>query len=201
MSESSEFSRLLAAKLQPYCNLTTSQVDLLYRHYTTMCRWNRAMSLTTVKDLEGAVERHYCESIFAALHLWPGTRTVADIGSGAGFPGFPMAVYLTDTQFVLIESQQKKASFLREAAHGLSNIEVNAIHTEVWSGHVDVVVSRAVRPHEVLSLLPDRADAVLLMLGENDVAAVLSVAALSFEAPIRLPWGEHRFLLRGRCST
>lgn len=201
MSEESEFNRVLAAKLQPYCNLTTSQANTLYRHYSMMCRWNRAMSLTTVKDLESAIERHYCESVFAALHLPPGTRTVADIGSGAGFPGFPMAVYLTDMQFVLIESQQKKAAFLREVSHGIGNIKVAAIHTKAWAGHVDVAVSRAVRPLEVLPLVPDRAHAALLMLGEDDLPTVLRVPGLLFDEPIRLPWGEHRLLLHARCST
>jgi|WetSurMetagenome_2_1015567.scaffolds.fasta_scaffold311830_2 16S rRNA (guanine527-N7)-methyltransferase len=201
MSEESEFKQLLSAKLRPYCLLATGQLDLLYHHYSTMCRWNRAMSLTTVKDLESAVERHYCESVFAALNLPAGTRTVADIGSGAGFPGFPMAVYLPDTQFVLIESQQKKASFLREASHGLNNIEVKPIHTKAWSGHVDTVVSRAVRPLEVLSLLPDRANAVLLMLGEDDLPVVIKARGFRFDEPIRVPWGEHRILLQGCCST
>lgn len=201
MSEESEFKQLLSAKLRPYCLLSTGQLDLLYRHYSTMCRWNRTMSLTTVNDLESAVERHYCESVFAALNLPAGARTVADIGSGAGFPGFPMAVYLPDIKFVLIESQQKKAAFLREASHGVGNIKVEAIHTKAWSGHVDALVARAVKPLEVLSLVPNRSRAALLMLGESDLPEVLRASGLSYDAPIRLPWGQHRILLHAQCST
>ena len=60
----------------------------LEAHYELLMRWNRKLNLTSIRRLEEAVERHYCESVFPGAHLPAGALRIADIGSGAGFPGF-----------------------------------------------------------------------------------------------------------------
>jgi 16S rRNA (guanine527-N7)-methyltransferase len=198
MNEATEFRRLLVAKLRPYCSLSAEQADFLYRHYSLMCKWNRNMSLTAVTVLEEAVERHYCESLFAALHISRDVRSVGDIGSGAGFPGVPIACYRQELQVFLVESQQRKAAFLRETSDGLPNVVVRAVRGDSWLDRVDLLVSRAVRSSDVLSLVPSRAPTFLLMVGESDLKSIRDRQGFDLDAPIRIPWGERRYLLRGQ---
>jgi 16S rRNA (guanine527-N7)-methyltransferase len=74
--------------------------------------------LSSIRDAETAVVRHYCESLYLAIHLPPGGHRIVDLGSGAGFPGFPIAVARPECSVVLVESHQRKAAFLKEAARG-----------------------------------------------------------------------------------
>ena len=86
------FAELLRAKLAGICELSEPQVERLREHYEVLTRWNKVLSLTSVRTLEESVERHYCESVFAAYHLPEASVSVADVGSGAGFPGIPIAI-------------------------------------------------------------------------------------------------------------
>jgi 16S rRNA (guanine527-N7)-methyltransferase len=96
-----------------------------------LLKWNARTNLTAIRDPEEIVRRHFGESLFVAGHLDPGTITLLDFGSGAGFPGLPIALLRPDIQVTLAESQNKKATFLREAVRTL------ALPTEVWSGRVE----------------------------------------------------------------
>src|ERR1700738_4164741 len=93
-----------------------------------MIRWNQSINLTTVTDPAEAVERHYGESLLLAEHLTAGR--VVDIGSGAGFPGIPVAVVRPECHVTLVESHQRKAVFLREATRQMSNVRVIAKRIE-----------------------------------------------------------------------
>ena len=90
------FAELLRAKLGLFCDLSGAQVAALEQHYGLLTRWNKVLNLTAVRSVEEAVERHYCESVFAAIHLPAGPISVADVGSGAGFPGIPIAILRPD---------------------------------------------------------------------------------------------------------
>src|SRR5271156_474394 len=112
-----------------------------------LLKWNARTNLTAIRNPEEIVRRHFGESLFAARHLNPHTSTLLDFGSGAGFPGLPIALLRPDIQVTLAESQNKKATFLREVIRNL------ALTTEVWSKRVetmpaarrfDVVAMRAV---------------------------------------------------------
>src|SRR5437868_3656406 len=96
--------------------LPLAKLAALEVHYNLLLRWNTVLNLTGITDLDTAVERHYCESIFLAAHLPAGPLRLADIGSGAGFPGLPIAVLRPDCMVTLIESHQRKSVFLREAS-------------------------------------------------------------------------------------
>ena len=98
-----------------------------------------------------AVQFHYCESLFLGRALPSGPLTVADFGSGAGFPGIPVAILRPDLHVVLIESDARKAVFLREATRELTNVEALVSRFEDCSRRFDWVVARAVAPKSVLA--------------------------------------------------
>ena len=106
------------------------------------------MNLTAVRDPEQMVQRHFGESLFAARHLAAAdsTITVADVGSGAGFPGIPLKIYAPNLHLTLIEAHGKKATFLREVCRSLkyTNINVFPGRAEDWKQTADLVTLRAV---------------------------------------------------------
>lgn len=173
-----DFRSLLAAEFAPYQVLSTIQLDILESHYALLCKWNKKINLCRIRDVREAVELHYCESLYLGRHLPAGPLRLADVGSGAGFPGFPIAVLRVDCEVDLIESDQRKAAFLRESRSGLPNLRVIASRAEDCPMQYDWVVSRAVRPEVVCALR--LAPSCALLLGES--------------GPVKIPWGEKRFL-------
>jgi 16S rRNA (guanine(527)-N(7))-methyltransferase RsmG len=167
------------------------QAAFLERHYELMCRWNRVLNLTRVEALEEAVERHYCESLFLSERL-PATagERVADVGSGAGFPGIPLAVARPELAVTLIESHQRKAVFLQEATRGFGNVRVVARRAEDVGKGFDWVVSRAVSYRD-LEAAAERFGARWALLG--GVEEPPTEWGASWDA-IALPWGKQRYL-------
>jgi 16S rRNA (guanine(527)-N(7))-methyltransferase RsmG len=161
------------------------------------------MNLTTVKAGPEMVIRHYCESLFFAAHLPAAHKAISilDVGSGAGFPGIPMAILKPDWRVTLVESSQRKAVFLRESSRHLQNVSVVAQRMESVSAHGDWVVSRAVDPQEVLGNVPRLASNVGLMLGEDDFSAIREDSGIAWSDPVRLPWGDRKVCVYGECST
>ena len=163
----------------------------LQEHYRLLQVWNRKLNLTS----EESLERHYGESIFLAEHLPAGPLRIADIGSGAGFPGFPVAIVRPDCEVTLIESHQRRAVFLKEASRRRPNIRVLAKRAEEVSERFDWVISRAVSYHDLAKSLKRLAPHAALLTG-----AELPPRELGFdwEAPIPLPGSQQRFLLVSR---
>lgn len=179
--------------------LSNQQAQRLYSHFEILERWNRKMNLTSVRDSKEIVIRHYCESLFFGEHF-PEAASIADIGSGAGFPGVPLAIQRPQSRVTLVESNQRKAVFLRESTRGLANIAVLAKRAQDLSGPFEWVVSRAVDPQEVASLVPKLAPNVGLMIGEEDFSALKGLSHIAWSDPVRLPWGDRRLCVYG-CST
>src|ERR1035441_558150 len=138
------FADVLRQRLAGVVELSPGQMEALGAHYQLLLRWNRTLNLTSIRRMEEAVERHYCESLFLGTHLPPGPVRIADIGSGAGFPGFPVAVLRPDCAVTLIESHQRKAVFLRESTRALPNVRVLGSRAEVVTETFDHAISRAV---------------------------------------------------------
>lgn len=192
------FAELLRSKLAGICELSEPQIDRLKLHYELLTRWNRVLSLTSVRTIEEAVERHYCESVFAACHLPEGPASVADVGSGAGFPGIPIAIVRQRCSVVLIESHRRKAAFLKEASRDLANVRVVAKRAEDLAESFDWVVSRAVRYSDISGVLKKLGRNAELLTGE--VQAV-DLAGFEWQESIRLPWGDRRYLWIGSNSA
>ena len=171
-----DFKSLLSLEFSPYGALTPGQLTLLEEHYHLLLRWNQKINLTRITSLQDAVRYHYCESLYLATRLPEGPLRIVDIGSGAGFPGVPVAIYRPECTIHLVESHQRKAVFLREAARALANVRVLALRAEALTDLYDWTISRAVRPKDVLELQLSPHVAVLGVEGDS------------------LPWGEKRAL-------
>jgi len=148
-------STKIAELLRPFLcgtELPPAVIGQLQLYLDLLLRWNARMNLTAVRDPEQIVTRHFGESLFAALLLSrelatsPPEFTLADVGSGAGFPGVPIKLLLPQSALTLIESQNKKATFLRELARTLElpDVKVFCGRAEEWGATADVVTLRAV---------------------------------------------------------
>ena len=167
-----------------FCRLSSEQASRLQVHYELLVRWNRRLNLTRIEDMVDAVERHYAESLFLGSNLPPGELRIADVGSGGGFPGFPVAVLRPECKVTLIESHQRKAVFLKEASRGLANVRVVSKRAEEVHERFDWVISRAVSYSDLTSCATHLAPEFAVLGSEGDGALV-----------IPLPWGVNRRLL------
>ena len=188
------FAELLRQKLHGIISLTADQLQALEAHYQLLLRWNRILNLTSVTSLDEAVERHYCESVFLAVHLPPSPLRILDIGSGAGFPGIPVAILRPDCSVNLLESHARKAVFLREATRHFRNVRVNAVRGEALAETFECAVSRAVSYRDLAPILKRISGHADLLTGIEDPPAELG---FEWHAPTPLPWGRQRFLRIG----
>ena len=131
-------------------------------HFDLLCKWGRRINLTSVLDPARAARRHYGEAAFLHREL-PQADTAVDVGSGAGFPGIPVAILRPATEVTLIESNGKKAAFLMEAARQLPNVTVRNQRLADWQGSADWALLRGVSPASVLGDLDGRAGAVAIL--------------------------------------
>ena len=125
-----------------------AQSAVLAQFVEMLLRWNKVYNLTGVRGLDEIVDRHLVESL--ALRPFLHGATVADVGSGGGLPGLPLAITEPGRQFTLIESRAKRVRFLRQAAIelGLANVAVahsRAEHLRVAQPFA-TVLARAVAP-------------------------------------------------------
>src|SRR5277367_6238834 len=107
--------------LTPYLPEIPTTLPLqLSTYLDLLLKWNARTNLTAIRDPEEIVRRHFGESLFAARHIARSTQTLLDFGSGAGFPGLPIQLLRPKIAVTLAESQNKKATFLREAIRTLN---------------------------------------------------------------------------------
>jgi 16S rRNA (guanine527-N7)-methyltransferase len=125
----------IALLITPYLpDPPASLLPQLSTYLDLLLKWNARTNLTAIRDPEEIVRRHFGESLFAAAHLAPATKTLLDFGSGAGFPGLPIALLRPDVQVTLAESQNKKSTFLREAVRTL-----NLPNVEIWAARAETL--------------------------------------------------------------
>jgi len=176
------------------------QVETLYAHYRLFERWNQVLNLSAIRDFDTVVVRHYCESLFLAANLPSQQVSVVDVGSGAGFPGIPVAVLRADCRVCLVESHQRKAVFLREATRGLPNVQVAAKRAEELGDRFDWLVSRAISWRELQAVARRVASHVALLLAAVHALKMLKENASFWKEPIPLPWAKEKVLLLGDVS-
>jgi 16S rRNA (guanine527-N7)-methyltransferase len=128
--------------------LTDAEVGKLLQHLDLLDEWGGRMNLTAIRDRPAQLTKHLLDSLSVRPYL-RGLR-VADVGSGAGFPGIPLAIVAPEIHFVLIESTGKKCRFLEHVrdALGLGNVEVVQSRAEAHqpAARYDTVIARAVGP-------------------------------------------------------
>lgn len=132
--------------------LTTSQIDRLEHYVALLTQWSERMNLVAPSTLPEATRRHLLDSFSLATTCEQAPASLADIGSGAGLPGIPLAILWPETEVLLIESIGKKAEFLRHVAQELQleRVLVEVERAEVvgrerrWREHFALVTARAV---------------------------------------------------------
>lgn len=150
-----------------------------------LIHWNRAFNLTAVREPIDMVSKHLLDSL--AVLPFIGEGRVADVGSGAGLPGIPLALCLPQTHFVLIDSNGKKTRFLNQAKMvlNLDNIEVVNQRIEDYSPsngaieiYFDTIIARAYSNTQDLlkttAHLQKKGTRILVMQGKLDEAVELS---------------------------
>jgi 16S rRNA (guanine527-N7)-methyltransferase len=216
----------IAALLSPFlggASLSDLQLSQLATYLDLLLRWNARINLTAVRDPEQIVTRHFGESLFAAHHLYPscsletGDWRLLDIGSGPGFPGLPIKIWVPALPTTLLESNQRKATFLREVVRTLqlTGVEVLAIRAEAYAGQTAncklqitnlTITLRAVeRFHQVLPTavellqqFPTASRRLALLIGAAQVEPARALAgALTWSDPLPIPASSQRVLLIG----
>ncbi len=190
----------------------SSLVAAIQVYISLLLQWNRSISLTTVTDPEEIVRFHFGESFFAASAVPITSGRLADVGSGAGFPGLPLKMLIPALDLVLVESNAKKATFLTEVHRKLALDRVRVfrgrmekLSTEESAGAVepgfDFVTARAFGQFEELLVWANdhltRLGRICLWLGEDDLGVVSRDSGWSWDAPIRIPASKRRFILTG----
>lgn len=199
--------------------LSSAQLQNISTYIDILLRWNARINLTAVRDPEEIVTRHFGESLLAARYLFPASSSVtsvppvvkslavavADVGSGAGFPGLPIKLWAPQIPLTLIESNQKKATFLREVTRALTLTGVNIQNTraETITERFDVVTLRAVeRFDEALptaaALVAPAGRLVLLISISQQATAASTLPHYEWSAPIPIPHSHSRTLLMGK---
>lgn len=136
-------SRLVDGLAALQLELPAAAQHQLLAYLDLLAKWNRTYNLTAVRDPADMVSRHLLDSL-AVLPCVHG-QTLADLGSGAGLPGIPLAIARPDLAVTLVESNGKKARFLREAARSLplANVQVVQARVQDAAGSFDTVTARA----------------------------------------------------------
>lgn len=191
------FRALVAEGTRDLFALDAEQLEALERHYVLLRRWNERLNLTSVHSVEELAMLHYCESVLLAWLLPQGELLVGDVGSGAGFPGYVMAVVRPELKITLIESDQRKAVFLREASRGRRNVKVIAERAERVNERFDWIVARGIRWQAVIDLLPRLAGGVGLLVGAEGFREILECGAVEWREPVAIPWRRQGYGLVG----
>lgn len=208
-------SARIATLLEPFIAPVPPELAERLRIYLELLlRWNARMNLTAIRDPEQIVTRHFGESLFAARVLSDAGAfarsdntppCLADVGSGAGFPGLPIKLVVPEIRLTLIESQNKKATFLREAVRALDlkDAEIFCGRSELWNQTADVVTLRAVEKFE--SVLAGAATLAMpggrlgLLIGSRQLDMVLQRLGSNwqFKPTVPIPQSDGRAVLVG----
>lgn len=201
----------IAALLHPFLaggTLPEVQLQQISTYIDLLLRWNARINLTAIRNPEEIVTRHFGESLFLASHLFPepsaGDLTVLDIGSGAGFPGLPLKIWAPAISLTLVESNHKKAAFLREVIRALTLTNVDVLTTRAATlvgthPRADIVTLRAVERFD--TILPTAASLVAstgrlaLLIGSPQLSDLSGlIPSLEWVAPVPVPQSDSRVL-------
>jgi 16S rRNA (guanine527-N7)-methyltransferase len=187
----------IAALLTPYLAAPPEILPKLSLYLDLLLKWNARTNLTAIRDPEEIVRRHFGESLFTARHIGP-CDTLLDLGSGAGFPGLPIALLHPEIRITLAESQNKKSTFLREAARTLSlqNVEIWPARAESMppARQFHTVTMRAVdnMAAAIAAATPRATRQLLLLTGASPTLP----PEFTPEPPIPIPNTQSSILLR-----
>ena len=193
--------------LNPFVShpLSPDQLNQLQLYLDLLLKWNARINLTAIRDPEEIVERHFGESLFAGEHLQAtAASSLIDFGSGAGFPGLPIKIAFPQLKVTLIESQQKKATFLREVIRALrlQGVDVYEGRGEDFPTKAQIVTMRAVERFtsalQVAASHVEPGGRLALLIGSSqEEAAKNSLPAIDWRDADPIPASRERLLLVG----
>lgn len=201
----------IRTSLRPYgCVPTPGECDALRLYVDLLLRWNQRIPLTTVVDPREILRFHVGESV-SAIRLVPISEgRLADVGSGAGFPGAILALFANSLNVTLIESNSKKATFLSEVQRALrlTNMTIFRGRFEEFeppAERFDFITSRALGSYE--NLLSWSASVLnlcglsILWVGQENSRVISQSAGWSWRKTRELPGSRNRILLIGHVSA
>ena len=138
--------------------LTQKQTNQFYQYMQILIEWNEKINLTAITKPEEIIQKHFIDSATIIKNL-ENTKTLIDVGTGAGFPGIPIKIIKPEIEIVLLDSLNKRIKFLEEIIQKLELKKIKAIHARAeeigrnkeYREAFDVVVSRAVANMTTLS--------------------------------------------------
>jgi 16S rRNA (guanine527-N7)-methyltransferase len=200
------FDRLARYLAELGIDASPEQLAQFKAHFDLLLHWNDKTNLSSVRDPDEILRRHFAESAYLLRVLPLGKGTLIDVGSGGGFPGIPVKILSPATRVVLVEAVQKKAAFLKEVARAvaLPGLDVfTGRFEDMPDTAADWVTMRAVRFDaamlaEVQRHVPRGTCAIFL--GESDAARIqgATIQGVTIHA---IPGSDHRVIAIGECST
>ena len=196
----------IAHLLQPFIALDEKRLRAISTYIDILLKWNARINLTAIREPGEIVQRHFGESLFVAKYVLQqqAPQTAIDLGSGAGFPGVPFAMLAPEVQVTLIESQQKKATFLKELIYalGLRNVKVFGDRAENYRANADLVMLRAVEKFEqalpMAVRLTKPGGRIALMIGSGQVESARKLGTdVSWAEAVPVPCSSSREVLLG----
>jgi len=187
-------------------SLDEKQVLLIQKYMQILRHWNEKLNLTAIREPLEILYRHFCESMYAAVAVPGEFGRLADIGTGAGFPGIPLKIMRPELELFLVESNIKKGTFLAEVVRELELPNARVLisrYEELFEelAPLDYVCSRALgefgpflewAASERLS-----ARRTLLWIGGRDLDEVRKSPQWEWQEPISVPQSLRRYLLVG----
>ncbi len=191
---------------------SVEQIEKTVSYLELLNKWNKVHNLTAVKSAEEMVFRHILDSLSIAPYLH-GSR-IADVGSGAGLPGIPLAIFSPACEFTLIESANKRVQFLRQVIHRLALSNVRVIHSRVEnvseSTAFHSVVTRAFaklpKMLQLIQHLCDNQSKILAMKGDaalDEISQLPNWVSMEAVIPLTIPtkdWQHYLLVIRKTTS-
>lgn len=141
-------------KLLEQFNLDEKQISKFIKYRELLLKWNQKFNLTAITDPDAIVEKHFVDSLYLLNFVDVENKTLLDVGTGAGFPGIPLAIAIPSLKVTLLESNGKKISFLNEVVKilELDNVKIIQERVEEFKDRevFDIVTARAVKELNIL---------------------------------------------------
>ncbi len=150
------FYKDMAEKLKKIgINILEEEANQLYVYMQLLLEWNQKMNLTAITAPEEIINKHFVDSMTIKKYI-KDNQTIVDVGTGAGFPGIPLAIMQLGNQFTLVDSLNKRITFLEEVKKDINLVNIKNVHSRVedfaktYRESYDIATSRAVASLPVL---------------------------------------------------
>ena len=156
---SRDYSYLIKTLSSWNFEIDDNKISQLDKFYEMLIEKNKVMNLTAITEFDEVLVKHFVDSLSICTIIPDDVKSVCDLGTGAGFPGIPMAIAYPNLQFTLIDSLNKRIKFLQEVVDALGLTNVTFVHAraeeagrnKLYREQYDLVVSRAVANISTLS--------------------------------------------------